>query len=436
MRLILIIALLVLALVPSHLLAQVQMVTRPERESVELTIYNSRDLTLVREQRSVTLKSGLNLLQFSWVDTLIDPTSIQLEVVDAAGDVQVKSAIFPPRLSNTIQWHVVAEASGERMLEVSYFTSGLTWSANYISVMDEAEKAMSLEASVTISNNSGEDYENAETRLIVGDVKLVEEVRELAAEAEMEELSLERAAVRSLATRRRGAAAPAAGVEKYATFDMPAKPAVAETQALSEYYMYILKGRDTIKHEWRKRKLSFVIDEIPIKTVHRFGEYGDRVVRFYQFKNDEKHKLGKEPLPEGSLKVFIKNEAGAISSYIGEAKIDFAPVGKEVKLYMGSDPEAKVKKRQMNVRRVNLQFDKKEKRLVRFDTEREYTFEIENFKAEKVNLEIKESLGRDWEILSSSHKYEKKDANSIEYKLELPPGGKDTVKYEVRLQGR
>ena len=103
---------------------------------------------------------------------------------------------------------------------------------------------------------------------------------------------------------------------------------------------------------------------------------------------------------------------------------------------MGSDPEVKVKKRQMNTRRVNLQFDEKEKRLARFDTEREYTFEIENFKAEKVNLEIKENLGRDWEILSSSHKYEKKDANSIEYKLELPPGGKDTVKYEVRLQGR
>lgn len=437
MRSVLIAVSVIITLFPSYLLAQVQMVTRPERESVELTIYNSRDLTLVREQRNVTLKSGLNLLQFSWVDTLIDPTSIRLEVLDAEADVHVKSAIFPPRLPNTIQWQVEAKAAGERMLEVSYFTSGLTWEANYIAVMDEAEKSMSLRASVTISNNSGDDYENAQTRLVVGDVKLVEEVRELAAGLGMEEdRALKKAAEQPRVVAKRARAA-LAGVEaqEAAFLAAPAVP-FGETQAISEYYMYILEGRDTIKHEWRKRKLSLVTDDIPIKTVHRFGEHGDSVARFYQFKNDEEHNLGKEPLPRGNLKALrVEDESGAISSYIGETDMDFTPVGKEAKLYIGPDPEVKVKKRQMNIRRVNLQFDK-DKRLVRFDTEREYTFEIENYKAESVNLEIKENLGRDWEILSSSHKYEQKDAHSIEFKLKLPAGGKDMIKYEVRLQGR
>jgi hypothetical protein len=435
----LIVILLIFILVPSYLCAQVQMVTRPKRESVELTIYNSRDLTLVREKRSVTLKGGLNLLQFSWVDTLIDPTSIQLKIVDAEADVHVRSAIFPPRLPNTVQWQVEAREPGEKALEVSYFTSGLTWKANYIAVMDEAEKAMSLEASVTISNNSGEDYENAQTRLIVGDVKLVEEVRELAAKAIEAGKAFKEAEERALGVRReRGRAAAAEPAEQYALFAarVPAAPAVAEMQAVSEYYMYVLEGRDTIKHEWRKRKLSSVTDEVPIETVHRFGEHGDSVARFYQFKNDEKHNLGKEPLPRGNLKVFMKSESGAISSYIGEANVDFTPVGKEVKLYLGPDPEVKVKKRQMNIRRVNLQFDEKDRKLVRFDTEREYTFEIENYKTEDVNLEIKEDLGRDWEILSFSHKYEQKDAHSIEFKLKVPAGGEDKVKYEVRLQGR
>jgi hypothetical protein len=358
-----------------------------------------------------------------------------LKVIDAEADVQVKSAIFPPRLSNTIQWQVEAESPGEQSLEVSYFTSGLTWDANYIAVMDEAEKIMSLKASITISNNSGEDYENAQTRLIVGDVKLVEEVRELAAEAGLkEDLSLKRAEERAL--RARAPAAPVAkAVEKYAYF-AAAEPGVAETQAVSEYYMYVLKGRDTIKHEWRKRKLSFVVDETPIKTVHKFGEYGASVARFYHFKNDEEHNLGKEPLPEGNMRIFVKDESGAISSYIGQVDVEFSPVGKEIKLYMGPDPEVKVKKRQMNIRRVNLEFDEKEKQLVRFDTERECTFEIQNYKSEEISLEIKENLGRDWEILSSSHDYEKKDAHSIEYKLKLPVGGKDMVRYEVRLQGR
>ena len=422
------IALLVI-LLPSYALAQVQMVTRPERESVELTIYNSRDLTLVREQRNITMKSGPNLLQFSWVDTLIDPTSIQLKVPEAEAGVLVRSAIFPPNLPNTIQWQVDAESPGEKKLEVSYFTSGLTWNANYVAVMDKAEKIMTLGASVTISNNSGEDYENAQTRLIVGDVRLVEEVRELAAGFGVEEN-------KALDVRKRARRVQAEeAAEKYEVLAVRA-PAVAERQEISEYYMYVLEGRDTIKHEWRKRKLSFVVDEIPVKTIHRFGEHGDSVVRLYQFKNDEEHNLGKEPLPRGNIKVFVKDEFDAISSYIGEVNIDFTPVGKEVKLYLGPDPEVKVKKRQMKVERVNLQFGEKNKNLAKFDTEREYTIEIENFKTDSVNLEIKETLGRDWTILSSSHDYEKKDAYSIEFKLVLPAGGKDNIKYEVRMEGR
>ena len=436
MRSVLIAVSVIIILFPSYLLAQVQMVTRPERESVELTIYNSRDLTLVREQRNVTLKSGLNLLQFSWVDTLIDPTSIRLKVLDAEADVHVKSAIFPPRLPNTIQWQVEAKGPGERMLEVSYFTSGLTWNANYIALMDESEKTMSLRASVTITNNSGDDYENAQTRLVVGDVKLVEEVRELAAALGIEEdRALKAVEQRRVVAKRARAAQAGVEVQEAAFLAAPAVP-FGETQAISEYYMYVLEGRDTIKHEWRKRKLSFVTDDIPIKTVHRFGEHGDSVARFYQFKNDEEHNLGEEPLPRGNIKALrVKDESGAVSSYIGEADMDFAPVGKEVKLSMGPDPEVKVKKRQMNIRRVNLQFDK-DKRLVRFDTEREYTFEIENYKTEDVNLEIKENLDRDWEILSSSDEYEQKDAHSIEFKLKLPAGGKYMIRYEVRLQGR
>lgn len=436
MRSVLIAVSVIIILFPSYLLAQVQMVTRPERESVELTIYNSRDLTLVREQRNVTLKSGLNLLQFSWVDTLIDPTSIRLKVLDAEADVHVKSAIFPPRLPNTIQWQVEAKGPGERMLEVSYFTSGLTWNANYIALMDESEKTMSLRASVTITNNSGDDYENAQTRLVVGDVKLVEEVRELAAALGIEEdRALKAVEQRRVVAKRARAAQAGVEVQEAAFLAAPAVP-FGETQAISEYYMYVLEGRDTIKHEWRKRKLSFVTDDIPIKTVHRFGEHGDIVARFYQFKNDEEHNLGEEPLPRGNIKALrVKDESGAVSSYIGEADMDFAPVGKEVKLSMGPDPEVKVKKRQMNIRRVNLQFDK-DKRLVRFDTEREYTFEIENYKTEDVNLEIKENLDRDWEILSSSDEYEQKDAHSIEFKLKLPAGGKYMIRYEVRLQGR
>ncbi|MEN9848448.1 MAG: hypothetical protein RL368_1188, partial [Pseudomonadota bacterium] len=58
--------------------AKIDLVTLPQRDRVQLTIYNATDLTFVREQRTLTLKAGINRLEFGWADTLIDPTSVQL----------------------------------------------------------------------------------------------------------------------------------------------------------------------------------------------------------------------------------------------------------------------------------------------------------------------------------------------------------------------
>src|SRR5882724_963316 len=57
----------------------VDLSTVPHRDSVQLTIYNSEDITLVRETRTVTFKKGANPLQFSWANTLIDPSSVELK---------------------------------------------------------------------------------------------------------------------------------------------------------------------------------------------------------------------------------------------------------------------------------------------------------------------------------------------------------------------
>ena len=59
----------------------VDLSTVPKRDSVQLTIYNSEDLTLVRETRTITFKKGVNPLQFSWANTLIDPTSVEFRAL-------------------------------------------------------------------------------------------------------------------------------------------------------------------------------------------------------------------------------------------------------------------------------------------------------------------------------------------------------------------
>src|SRR3954468_24224580 len=73
----------------------VELSTVPNRDTVQLTIYNSEDLTLVRETRKVTFKRGQNPLQFSWANTLIDPSSVELTFLTDADKLEVLDTTFP-----------------------------------------------------------------------------------------------------------------------------------------------------------------------------------------------------------------------------------------------------------------------------------------------------------------------------------------------------
>src|SRR6201985_3291277 len=76
----------------------------PNRDTVQLTIYNSEDLTLVRETRKVTFKKGVNPLQFSWANTLIDPSSVELTFLAGADKLEVLDTTFPQDKPQTLCW--------------------------------------------------------------------------------------------------------------------------------------------------------------------------------------------------------------------------------------------------------------------------------------------------------------------------------------------
>src|SRR5882672_12088076 len=160
--------------------ARLSVVTLPGRDSVQLTIYNSADLTLVRETRYLTFRKGLNKLEFSWANTLIDPTSVEFRALTHRDKVEVLDVSFPPRVTNTLEWRINSETAGEVVCEIRYFTSGISWSADYVAEANKAEKLMTLAGNVRVNNNSGEDYENAQTRLVVGVIRLVEDIADLA----------------------------------------------------------------------------------------------------------------------------------------------------------------------------------------------------------------------------------------------------------------
>ncbi|HEY8750916.1 MAG TPA: hypothetical protein VIM11_23230, partial [Tepidisphaeraceae bacterium] len=158
----------------------VDLSTVPKRDTVQLTIYNSEDLTLVRETRSLTFKKGINPLQFSWANTLIDPTSVELKFLSNPDKLTVVDTTFPHDKPQMLYWNVQSEVDGEARIEITYFTSGITWSADYTAIADKDEKLMSLDSFVRVTNNSGEEYENAQVRLVVGTINLVEKIAQLA----------------------------------------------------------------------------------------------------------------------------------------------------------------------------------------------------------------------------------------------------------------
>ncbi|MFQ5464151.1 MAG: hypothetical protein ACE5E5_16180, partial [Phycisphaerae bacterium] len=151
---------LVLFLSPAvHAVAKnVDLSTVPPRDTVQLTIYNSEDLTLVRETRRISLKQGVNPLQFSWANTLIDPTSVDLRFKTHADELDLLDTTFPHDKPQMLCWNVRSEFEGDATVEISYFTSGISWSADYVCTSDPDETQMSFEGYVRITNNSGEDY--------------------------------------------------------------------------------------------------------------------------------------------------------------------------------------------------------------------------------------------------------------------------------------
>lgn len=158
----------------------IELVVLPKPDQMQVTIYNSADLTLVRDTRKLTLKAGWNWLQFMWAETMIDPTSLSLRPLEHADKIDVQQLVYPARLQDIGRWLIRSEVEGAVPFEITYFISGLSWRAFYEGLISPDEKTMQLKNYVRVQNNSGQDYENVQTRLIIGQVHLLDQISLLA----------------------------------------------------------------------------------------------------------------------------------------------------------------------------------------------------------------------------------------------------------------
>ncbi len=347
--------------------AKIDLVTLPDRDTVQLTIYNSADMTLVRESRGLTLKEGRNRLQFSWENTLIDPTSLEMLAKANVDKIDISELTFPARVRNLGLWNVNSELSGRVPIEITYLTSGLSWRAFYMGTLSEDEETMRLQAYIVVSNHSGEEYENAQTRLIVGKVHLLD-------------------AIASLARRQYPYGSPVRAVEKFKgggyhygivedakvpiLGDMPTIGVLFKSasglskkevkkEGLSEYFLYTIEGTETISNGWSKRLPSFDVEDVGVEHLYKYDEerFGGNVVRFLSFANDEDHELGDTPIPGGLLKVYRNVDDEGHLAYTGQSAFKYIPVDEDVELNLGAVSDVVVKPVLLEYGTENYRFD-------------------------------------------------------------------------------
>jgi hypothetical protein len=477
-----------LLLVAAPALAAVDLVTIPTREGTQLTIYNSEDITMVREHRLLTVKEGVNKIQFSWANTLIDPTSIEFRILENQDKVDLVDTTFPAGRNDALQWNIQSKMAGKLPVEIRYFTSGIDWAADYVGIANQDETKLNVTGYVRVFNNSGEQYDNSQTRLVVGTINLVEKIAELARRPPPGQQPPEAPAADELRpeTKARPRAKKKALKDTVEELDRleeskEEKPKQVIKQGLSEYFLFTIDGREDIKDKEPKRLVALKVAEVPLECLYKLTdrEGGQQFTKFYRFKNvkllDEQGKerklsgmenLGLSPLPNGMVRLFFEYASRDLA-YVGGTQTKYVPIGDRVEVNVGPDKDITIHRRLKDQKISSVVVRQYKRRLddtfvlyydlVDYDETLLYEEEIVSGKPVLAKVELERRFDADvflwgpdgqpqgWngndpgayvDLHTVPGRVERVDQNHVKYFLDLKPGKKETVKYSVTYKRR
>ncbi len=312
----------------------------------------------------------------------------------------------------TLRWLVQAQAAGKRTVRTAYQTGGLTWRADYRLVLGADEKTADLGAWVSILNASGGSWSNATLKLMAGEVRQVDQRQGGMAFATLQE-------------------ARAEGFQEKAFF---------------EYHLYTL-GRRTDLTDRSTQQLALFPTVTGVKVAKHLvydgaildGEWlhsgeprtdrdlgtrcNTQVDVSIRFDNSEANRLG-VPLPRGKLRLYKADDADGALEFIGEDVIDHTAKNRPVQVRVGAAFDVSGERKQ-----VEFQVDE-ERRTI---NER-FAITLHNAKPQPVAVTVREHFHRwaNWEVVQQSDKFEKQDARTGHFEVEIPAGGDKQVEYEVR----
>lgn len=304
----------------------------------------------------------------------------------------------------TLVWLLDAD-QGRRRLEVSYLTKGMSWRADYVMVVNDQDTRADLTGWVTLDNRSGTSYQDAQLKLVAGDVQRVRE-------------DLQRQLGRM------------EGLRAAAEMDAP----MMTEEGLFEYHLYTLQRPTSVLNNEQKQvtlleasgiglRKRFVLAGAPYRFRSQLGDVAssEKVSVFLEFTNAEANQLGM-PLPKGIVRVYKADRAGA-QQFIGEDRIDHTPRDEMLRIKMGEAFDVVADRRQMEWRVTGS-----------CESQSLWEIELRNRKDEPVEVDVMEPVGGDWTVLESSHTWERVDARTFRFRVPVPVGATTKVSYRVRVK--
>lgn len=301
-----------------------------------------------------------------------------------------------PTLSVTVE----AQGGGTRPVALTYLTPGLGWSADYVTLFDEANGRMDVQGWITLTNTSGTPYVNANTLLVAGSV---------------------------------GQAAPYRQQRRYAGGGYPPPPpppssmdrAGTETSArerLGDFYLYPLPERTTIADKQTKQVSFLDVRNTPAARGYEFRNAwlgtadqplsANTVLRFSSSRNQG---LG-DALPAGTMRVYQRDARGN-PQFVGEHRIGHTPMGSDIGLTTGQAFDVKV--RPVVEERTRLSGD-------RWRTRISYALTNAGPKAVTVDL-VQSGLWGDTRVVQESMRSERLSADDIRWRVPVPANGQASV---------
>ncbi|GAB4309237.1 MAG: DUF4139 domain-containing protein [Phototrophicales bacterium] len=406
--------------------------------SVSFVSLSDPDGTFVLEQNYVYDLVGTGALLERYIDQVItvttsDGSTFSGVLLSGRGDIilqdeggqvtvvggdDVRNISFPALPDGlitrpTLRWLVFSSISGRQDVELTYLTGGISWTADYNILLNTDNTSLDLNGWITLTNTSGTSYDDAQLKLVAGDVNRIAPEDFYYIE-EQEMMAMDRVA---------------------------AAPAGVEQREFFEYQLYEI-GRPVTIGNNETKQVEFVTGSgITANTYYVYdgsdyfyGYYSPitdpgygltgitDVQNYLEFSTGEESGLGAD-LPAGRVRVYQEDVDGA-ALLIGENRIEHTPEGEEINIYLGNAFD-------LVGERIQTDFN-----LVANNVLQEtYEIHLRNRKDDDtVEIRVPERLFRwsNWEILSTSHDYTQLDSATIEFRVDVPPGEEVVITYTVQ----